>query len=203
MSILKPFSDPNILAPLLITAILALLGGIVIQAMSRRASLKHQRDSLLTAFHAELSVIRSDLASALSCYRRDLKEQRSPLPGQFLLSTPIFDSNATNLGQLRDTQLVEYLVTTYSSIHTLSKKAKIYQEIDTTGLPRYYFNNIHSYATSTHVQVIKLHKSLARRLGVTENSVQASEKESFEILKRDSMLLDAGRYEVIMERDWS
>lgn len=203
MSILEAFSDPKILAPLIIAAILALLGGIVIQTISRRASLKHQRNALLTAFFAELSVIRADLASSLSSYRRDLKAQRSPQPGDFLLGTPIFESNATNLGQLRDTGLVQYLVTTYSSIHTLSEKAKIYREIDTSDLPRYYFNNIHSYATSTHVQVIKLHKSLGRRLGITDDNVHASEKESFEIMKRDSALLDAGRYEVIMERDWS
>src|SRR5687768_14414754 len=106
--------DQKTMIPLLLGAALALLGGIITQLIFWRASLSHSRDALLTAFLAELKIIRENLGSSVAGYRESLQANNPPTPTVFVTPTPIFNANAGHLGQLRDTDLVEHLVEVYS-----------------------------------------------------------------------------------------
>lgn len=199
---MEVLQDLKTIVPVLLGALLALLGGAVTHFVFWRASVNNSRNALRIELAAELQVVRQDLSSALSSYRKALRTPETPAIVDFVCSTPVFDANAGHLGQLREPGLISYIIATYSSIRTLSDRAKVHYAIDPTELPKYAFNNIHSYATATHIQVIKLHTSLARLHGDDRVPCDETEAESFRISERDRTLMDAGQYHVIMERKW-
>lgn len=200
---MEVLQDPKIVLPLLIAAVLALVGGIVTQLIASFVRESRKESALRAALIAELGMVREDLGSALATYRRELRNNGRPMPVDFAVCTPVFDANAGEIGLLGKIGLISCVVTTYSSVKTLSEKAKLFSSVNTDGAPIFVFNNLHCYATLTHIQVIKLHSAL---IGLASNGDRFKgevELESVKIMDRDSVLMDAGQYHVIMERRWN
>ena len=122
---MEVLQDLKIMIPVLLGAVLALLGGTVTHFIFWLASVNHNRNALRLGLAAELKVVREELGSALSTYRTSIRNNSSPTPVDFVFPTPIFDANAGNLGHLRGPGLVSYMVGTYSSIRLLSEKARL------------------------------------------------------------------------------
>ena len=200
---MEVLQDPKIILPLLLAGFLALAGGIVTQLIASLWMSNHKKSALRAALIAELEITRESLGSALATYRRELKINGRPMPVDFAISTPVFDANAGQLGLLGKIGLISYVVATYSSIKILSEKAKIFSSVDTDGAPIFVFNNIHCYATSTHIQVIKLHNAMLDRIPSANFLEGEVEQESMNIMGRDSTLIRSGQYHAIMERRWT
>ena len=194
--------DPKIIGPVLFGAVLAFIGGAITQILLWRMSVKYNRDVLLIGLTAELKMVRDSLRSSLATYRSALKCNHLPEPIDFVFSTPTFNANAGNLGNIRNLGLVSYIVTTFDSIHMLSEKARLFYSIDTAALPNFAFNNIHIYATATHIQVIKLHNSLLKAQNFATPPPNDCEVESLDIFNRDATLIDSGQLQVVMQRKW-
>ena len=200
---MEVLQDPRIFAPLLLAAVLALAGGIITQLIASLWMVRHKRLALRAALISELGIVRESLGSALTAYRRALRSNGQPMPADLSVSTPVFDANAGQLGLLGRIGLISHVVATYSSIKTLGEKAKLFGSINTDGAPVFVFNNVHCYATATHIQVIKLHNYLLGRIPSGQFLVGDVEFESVKVMERDSALMKSGQYHVIMERRWT
>lgn len=194
--------DQKTMIPLLLGAALALLGGVVTQLIFWCASLAHNKNALLTAFRAELRIIRDDIGSSLAGYRDSLRQNDPPTPAVFALPTPIFSSNAGHLGQLRDTDLVEHIVEVYSSLQALSEQAVLYKGIPNSNISLSDLNSIHLDATTTHVAVMKLHNRLTNVPLNGQINLNDTEIESRKHLAENAKLIEAGEIRVILTREW-
>ena len=194
--------DTKTIIPLLLGAALALFGGVVTQFIFWRVSLSYSKDALLTAFRAELRVIRGNLSSDLAGYRDSLRINDPPTPTVFSLPTPVFSANAGHLGQLRDNDLVEHIVEVYNSIQSLSEQAMLYKGINNSALNLRDLNSIHLAATTTHVQVMKLHNRLTNVPLNGKINLDDTEVESRKYFTDDVKLLEAGQIRTILDRTW-
>lgn len=193
--------DQKTMVPLLLGAALALLGGIITQLIFWRASLSHNKTALLTAFRAELKVIRGNLGSSIAGYRESLQANDPPTPTVFVTSTPVFDANAGNLGQLKDTDLVEHIVEVYSGLHALSELACLFKNITNTSILLSDFNSVHLSATTAHLQVMNLHNRLTG-IGKDKESFDYVELDTRKHFAENTSLLQAGKISVILAKRW-
>lgn len=194
--------DPKTVAPLLLGAALALIGGFVTQLIFWRLSLRHSKNTLLTAFRAELGVIRGSLGSEIAGYRDSLRINEPPTPTAFSRPTPIFTANAGHLGQLRDDDLVGHIVEVYNSVQALSEQAMLYKGIENSSLDLQDLNSIHLTATTTHVQVMKLHNRLTDVRPEGKINLDETEAESRKYFADHFKLLEAGQIHTILNRTW-
>ena len=195
--------DQKTVVPLLVGAVLALLGGVITQFIFWRASLSNASEALLSAFRAELRVIRGNLSSSLAGYRLSLRENDPPTPSVFALPTPVFNANAGQLGQLRDNDLVEHIVEVYGCLQALSEQASLYKGISGAAIALRELNGVHIDATAAHISVMKLHNRLAGAPSASQVNLDASEIESREHFAEHVKLLDAGQIGVAYNKKWS
>jgi hypothetical protein len=194
--------DQKTMIPLLLGAVLALLGGVITQLIFWHVSLTHNKDALITAFRAELRIIRDNMGSAIAGYRDSLRQNDPPTPTVFALPTPVFSSNAGHLGQLRDTDLVEQIVEVYSSLQALSEQAVLYKGIENSAISLSDLNSVHLSATTTHVQVMKLHNRLTNVPPNGKINLDDIEVESRDHFASNAKLLEAGQIRVILAKQW-
>ncbi len=194
--------DQKTTLPLLLGAALALLGGVLTQFIFWRVSLSHSRRALLSAFRAELKVIRENLGTSLAGYRLSLRDADPPTPTTFVIPTPIFSANAGHLGQLRDSDLVEHVAEVYGSVASLSEQARVYSGVANATILLRQLNAMHLTATTTHVQVMKLHNRLLRVPPDAEMNLDDVEIESRKVLKDYSKLAEEGKIVSALERPW-
>lgn len=195
--------DAKTIVPLLFGAALALFGGIVTQLAFWLLSLRHTRKTLETAFRAELKVIRENLGSTLAGYRDSLRANNPPKISVFSFPSPVFDSNAGNLGQLHDKDFVEHIVEVYSAIHALRSQSDALSNSTKDSLELCDYNEMHIDATTTHVQVIKLHNRL---LGITAPdriNVDETEVESRTLMKEIHDLVSNGNINQALQKPWA
>ena len=200
--IMEILFDQKTMIPLLLGAALALLGGMITQFIFWRAYLAHSKDALLSAFRAELRIVRGNLGSHLAGYRDSLRANNPPTPTVFSFQTPIFNANAGHLGQLRDADLVEHIVEVYSSMQSLSEEADLYKGVANATIDLNDLNSVHLSATTTHVQVMKLHNRLINVLPDGKISLDETEVESRALSAENAKLLEAGQIRVILGRSW-
>jgi hypothetical protein len=194
--------DQKTIAPLLLGAALALLGGVITQFIFWRVSLAHSKNALLSAFRAELRTIRGNLGSSLAGYRDSLRANDPPTPTVFLQPTPVFNANAGHLGQLRDPDFVEHIVGVYSSLNSLSEQAALYKGVANSAINPDELNAVHLAATTTHVQVMKLHNRLTNVPPNGKINLDHAEVESREHFAEHVKLLEAGQIGVILGKRW-
>jgi hypothetical protein len=194
--------DQKTIAPLLLGAVLALLGGVITQFTFWRVSLNHSKNALLSALRAELRIIRGNLGSSLAGYRNSLRANDPPTPTVFSQPTPVFNANAGHLGQLRDPDLVEHIVEVYNSLQALAEQAALYKGVANFAINPDELNSVHLSATTTHVQVIKLHNRLTNVPPTGKINLDSTEVESREHFAEHVRLLEAGQIEVILGKRW-
>lgn len=195
--------DAKTIVPLLFGAALALIGGVVTQLAFWLLSLRHTRKTLETALRAELKVIRERLGSTLAGYRDSLRANDPPKISVFSFPSPVFDSNAGNLGQLHNKDFVEHVVEVYSAIHALRCLSDAHSNSTKDSLELRDYNEMHMDATTTHVQVIKLHN---RFLGITALNginVDETEVESREFVKELNDLVSNGNFGQALQKSWA
>ena len=146
--------------PVLVGAALALFGGLTTQAIFLWFGLRHTRNVLTVALRSELRVLRGNLGSSLDGLRLSLRQNESPRPNVFSVPTPVFDANAGSLGHIRDPDLVEYVVEVYDRLHELRALSASFRSIPNERLELRDLNEIHMFATISHVMVVKLHNRL-------------------------------------------
>jgi hypothetical protein len=196
------FFDPKTIIPLLIGAALALLGGFFTQFVFWRIGLKHSRDILLIALRAELRVLRDNIGTSLKGYRLSFLNSMTPKPNVFAAPSPVFDANAGNLGQIRDNDLVEHIVEVYSSLHDLRERSASFSGVPNTSIELRDLNEIHMFATATHVQVMKLHNRLLEVPPDGQINQNNTEAESRKLLEEFQNHLDSGNINAILNKRW-
>jgi hypothetical protein len=188
--------------PILLGAALALIGGMITQFIFLRVSLSHTKKALLSAFRAELRIIRDNMGASLGGYRKSLELGELPAPTVFAIPTPVFDANAGQLGQLRDIDFVEHIVEVYNSVQSLAEQAKVYKVTASSEISQQDLNSIHLYATVTHVQVMKLHNRLTKVSPNGKINLDETEVESRKLSAEHAALLDAGQINRILNKRW-
>nr|CAS02920.1 putative integron gene cassette protein [uncultured bacterium] len=194
--------DQKTIAPLLLGAALALLGGVFTQSIFWHAYLAHSKNALLSAFRAELRIIRGTLGSSLAGYRNSLRAGDPPTPTVFSQPTPVFGANAGHLGQLRDPDLIEHIVEVYSSLQSLSEQASLYKGAENSAVNPRDLNAMHLSATIAHVQIMKLHNRLTKIPSTGKINLDQIEVESQEHFAEHAKLLEAGQIDVILSKRW-
>jgi len=194
--------DQKTMTPLLLGAALALLGGMLTQFIFLRIALANAKSALLSAFRAELGVIRGNLGSSIAGYRESLRANDSPTPTVFSLPTPIFSANAGSLGQLRDNDLVEHIAEVYNSLQDLAEQAAMYKGVLNSSIELRDLNSVHLSATITHVQVMKLHNRLTNVSANGKINLDDTEIESRTKFAEDAKLVGDGKMLVVLARQW-
>lgn len=201
--IMEILLDNQTMVPLLVGALLALLGGVVTQFLFWRTSLSHTKNSLHAAFRAELKVIRENIGSSLAGYRDSLRNNIPPTPTVFSMQIPVFNANAGHLGQLRDIDLIEHIVEVYNSLQQLVEQASIHKGTSNEVIKLDELNSVHMSATIAHVMVIKLHNRLTAVPANGTINKDNIEIQSRKYLEEYKGLLEAGKIDVILKRTWS
>lgn len=189
--------------PVLVGAALALLGGLITQALFLWFGLRHTRNVLTIALRSELKVLREHLGSSLNGLRLSLRQNETPRPNVFAVPTPVFDANAGSLGHIREADLVEHVVEVYNSLHELRALSDSFSGIPNEKLELRDLNEIHIFATISHVLVMKLHNRL---LNVSPNGAinqNDTEAESRVLLVEIEKHLANGDVHALLSKVWS
>jgi hypothetical protein len=183
-------------------ALLAMLGGMATHLVVRWLSRRDAKNVLISALTAELFNARESLSSSLAGFRDSLRKGDPPTPTTFATPIHIYAANASQLGQLRDYDLIEHVVDVYSSLDDLSKESLRYQGIANHDIPLQQLNAIHMDATITHFKVISLHRKLAKSDHAPPLLLDI-ESESTNLFHQYHSQIEGGRINEILNHAWS
>ncbi len=116
--------------------------------------------------------------------RKDLKNDSQTRPDGLEFSLLIFTANAGSLGLFGDGDFVDHLVETYSSLNSLITHSHSFQRFTNDQISREQVCEYHVFATSVHLQVIKLHKRLLSELKRSPPSENEAEKTTRKLADR-------------------
>ena len=167
----------NPLYPTLIGAGVALVGGLLSQSIFLVVARKHEHNVLLAALRAELRVLREDLGASVGGFRESLRKGEWPTPSAFIIATPVFDANVGSLGRLRDLDLVDQIVETYTTVKSATEDANRMRELSVRLLAD--FNDMHLRATFAHLLVMKLHNRLLGHVSPVSQTTTEAETRAF------------------------
>lgn len=119
---------------------------------------------LLVGLTSEIKVIREDFSTHLMGMRDDLNNDLNPRPDDLEISRLIFTANAGNLGLFGNSDFVDHLVETYSSLNSLINQSHFFKRFTNDQISRDLICEYHVVATSVHLKVLKLHKRLLSEL---------------------------------------
>jgi len=188
---------------LLVGAAFAMTGGFIAQFVVWAISLKHTKEALRIALRAELKSIRENLGTELQGYRDSLRMSDPPTPTVFARHMPIFLANASNLGQLRDNDLVEQIVEVYSGLQDLTDRANQYKNVSNASIGHSQLNEIQFSATAAHVSVMKLHNTMCNVPQKGKLSRDNTEVESRRLLAEIRDLHLQGKMSDAWEKVWT
>lgn len=186
---------------MVVTAALTLAASVIAQAIFWAVTLRHRRQTIVAALRAELKVLRGTISSDVEGYRASLRKGDPPTPTVFAYPTSVFDSAVGNLGQVRDDDLVEHIVETYTMIKSLSEDANAYRNIGNADISLSELNEVYLSAVSTQVSILKLHNRLK---GQPYSDVDDdSESETLRDLAKHGDELQTEGIHRLLDRKWS
>jgi len=148
-----------------------------------------KKGALLIGLASEVKVIREDLSTHLMGMREDLKNDLNPRPDDLEVSPLIFTANAGNLGLFDNSDFVDHLVETYSSLNSLINQSHFFKRFPNDQISRDLICEYHVFATSVHLQVINLHKRILSELKRIPQSENETEKTTRALIHQHQKLL--------------
>jgi len=189
-----PWYNGTLLIAVVTAAISFVLGQISTWRRRRQAE-QDRRLTLLSAFHAEVTVIRNELRPLVEDIVGNL-EARQPLLlskwGRRMLPTVVYRYYVKSYGELRDSNLVELIVTLYSRLESIEARERLLLEAQESLNPDYLAELVAGHRF-TQKSIFDTARTLSYKLALALSPQPAKDELAEQFDKDDELSEKAGQ----------